>query len=141
MLDFSQSGKLLPKFLRSRNRAGRALRALRSRSISRPEKFELSTGGSTFLGLERSNFVLSTLKTADNEDAPPPPPDQSGHRWKRPNLHLGKSCWAHVGHDLLGLSLPHPPPPSSLLIHPCLGQATSKYDLPPVSHEITNDQQ
>ena len=32
----------------------------RFRSISRPEKFELSAGGSTFLGLEKSNFVLST---------------------------------------------------------------------------------
>ena len=37
---------------------------LRSRSISRPEKFEISTGGSTFLGLEKSHFVLSTIIVA-----------------------------------------------------------------------------
>ena len=40
------------------------------RSISRPEKFELSTGGSTFLGLEKSNFVLSTIKKKQSCPAP-----------------------------------------------------------------------
>ena len=53
MLDFSQSRKFLRKFLRSRNRANRAFRALSS-FLGRSSNF--------FLGLEKSNFVFSTKK-------------------------------------------------------------------------------
>ena len=65
---------------------------------------------------------------------PPPPRDQRGHRVKKRNLRLGKSCRAICTHTFLGPR----PTPSSLLIPPwytpCTGTLHAYALMPLCSH-------